>query len=56
MEADALQASERGGIPMAKQGKTVMEDLLKMFEGTPCAEMMRKMMEGKAGGQCFSCA
>jgi hypothetical protein len=36
MEADALQASERGGIPMAKQGKTVMEDFLKMFEGTLC--------------------
>jgi hypothetical protein len=56
MEADALQASERGGIPTAKQGKTVMEDFPKMFEGTPCAEMMRKMMEGNGEGQCFSCA
>jgi hypothetical protein len=56
VKVEALQASERGGIPMAKQGKNAMEDFPKMFEGTPCAEMMRKMMEGKAGGQCFSCA
>ena len=40
---------------MAKQGKTVMEDFPKMFEGTPCAEMMRRMMEGKPEGQRFSC-
>jgi hypothetical protein len=56
VKVEALQASERGGIPMVKQGKNAMEDFPKMFEGTPCAEMMRKMMEGKAGGQCFSCA
>jgi hypothetical protein len=56
MKVAALQASERGGITMAKQGKNAMEDFSKMFEGTPCAEMMRKMMEGKREGQRFSCA
>ena len=39
---------------MAKE-KT-MEDFRTFFEGTPCAEMMRKMMEGKEEGQGFSCA
>jgi hypothetical protein len=56
MKVEALQARGRGGIPMAKQGKNAMEDFSKMFEGTPCAEMMRRMMEGKAEGQRFSCA
>jgi hypothetical protein len=56
MKVEALQARGRGGIPMAKQGKNAMEDFSKMFEGTPCAEMMRKMMEGKAEGQRLSCA
>jgi hypothetical protein len=56
MKVEALQVNERGGISMAKQGKNAMEEFSKMFEGTSCGEMMRKMMEGKAEGQRFSCA
>ena len=41
---------------MAKKQKKTLEDFRSFFEGTPCGEMMRKMMEGKAEGQPFSCA
>jgi len=41
---------------MAKNQKKTLEDFRTFFEGTPCAEIMRKMMEGKAEGQRFSCA
>ena len=41
---------------MAEEQKKTFEDFRAFFEGTPCAEMMRKMMEGKKEGQGFSCA
>ena len=41
---------------MAKNQKKKLEDFRTFFEGTSCAEMMRKMMAGKAEGQRFSCA
>lgn len=40
---------------MAEEQKKTPEDFRAFFEGTPCAEMMRKMMEGKEEGQRFSC-
>ena len=41
---------------MAEEQKKTLEDFCTFFEGTPCAEMMRKMTEGKKEGQRFSCA
>ena len=40
---------------MAEEQKKTPKDFRTFFEGTPCAEMMRKMMEGKKEGQRFSC-
>jgi len=40
---------------MAEEQKKTLEDFRAFFEGTPCAEMMRKMMEGKKEGQRCSC-
>ena len=40
---------------MAEEQKKTLEDFRAFFEGTPCAEMMRKMMEGKKEDQRFSC-
>ena len=40
---------------MAEERKKTLEDFRAFFEGTPCGEMMRKMMEGKKEGQGFSC-
>ena len=41
---------------MAREQKKTPEDFRTFFEGTPCAEMMRKMMEGKKEGSGFCCA
>ena len=41
---------------MAEEQKQHEKDFRVFFEGTPCADMMRKMMEGKKEGQGFSCA
>jgi hypothetical protein len=41
---------------MAEEQKQPQENFHAFFEGTPCAEMMRKMMEGKKEGQAFDCA
>ena len=41
---------------MAEEQKQPQENFRAFFEGTPCAEMMRKMMEGKKEGQAFVCA
>ena len=41
---------------MAEEQKKTLEEFRAFFEGTPCADMMRKMMEGKKEGQRFSCA
>jgi len=41
---------------MAEEQKKTLEDFRAFFEGTPCAEMMKEMMEGKKEGQGFSCA
>jgi len=41
---------------MAEDQKKTPKDFRAFFEGTPCAEMMRKMMEGKKEGQTFNCA
>jgi hypothetical protein len=47
---------ERRKEKMPEEQKKTLEDFRAFFEGTPCAEMMRKMMEGKKEGQGFSCA
>jgi hypothetical protein len=47
---------ERRKKKMAEEQKKTLEDFRAFFEGTPCAEMMRKMMEGKKEDQGFSCA
>jgi len=41
---------------MAEEQKQPQENFRAFFEGTPCADMMRKMMEGKKAGQAFDCA
>jgi hypothetical protein len=41
---------------MAEEQKQPQENFRAFFEGTPCADMMRKMMEGKKAGQGFDCA
>ena len=41
---------------MAKEQKKTLVDFRTFCEGTPCAEMMGKMMDGKEEGQRFSCA
>ena len=41
---------------MAEEQKQCQENFCAFFEGTPCADMMRKMMEGKKEGQAFDCA
>ena len=41
---------------MAEEQSKMLKDFCAFFEGTPCAEMMRKMTEGKKDGQRFSCA
>jgi hypothetical protein len=41
---------------MADEQKKFQENFRAFLEGTPCAEMMRKMMEGKKEGQAFDCA
>jgi len=41
---------------MAEEQKQPQENFRAFFEGTPCADMMRKMMEGKKEGQAFDCA
>jgi predicted amidophosphoribosyltransferase len=40
---------------MAEEQKLSQEQVRAFFAGTPCAEMMRKMMEGKKVGQDFDC-
>jgi hypothetical protein len=41
---------------MAEERKQHEKDSRAFFEGMPCADMMRKMMEGKKEGQAFDCA
>ncbi len=41
---------------MAEDQKTTQKDFRAFFEGTPCADMMKKMMEGKKEGQTCNCA
>ena len=41
---------------MAEDRKETQKDFRAFFEGTPCADMMKKMMAGKKGGQTFNCA
>ena len=50
-----MQAREEEG-KMSKEQKKTLEDFRTLCEGTPCAEMMGKMMEGKEEGQRFSCS
>ena len=40
---------------MTEQQRNTLEDFGTFFEGTPCAEMMQKMMEGKEKGKRCSC-
>jgi hypothetical protein len=56
MRAKTLHAERKEEEKMAEEQKKTLEDFRKIFEGTPCAEMMRKMTEGKKEGQRFSCA
>jgi hypothetical protein len=41
---------------MAEEQKQPQENFRAFFEGTPCADLMKKMMEGKKEGQAFDCA
>lgn len=41
---------------MAEEQKQSQENFRSFFEGTPCADMMRKMMEERKEGQAFDCA
>ena len=41
---------------MAEEQKQPQENFRAFFEGTPCADMMREMMEGKKEGQVFDCS
>ena len=41
---------------MAEEQKRPPEDFHACFEGTPCAGMMGKMMDGRKEGQAFDCA
>jgi hypothetical protein len=47
---------ERRKNQMAEEQKQPPKDFRAFFEGTPCADMMRKMMDGKKEGQTFNCA
>ncbi len=55
MRVKTLHAQRKEEEEMAEQQKKTLEDFCTFFEGTPCAEMMRKMMDGKKDGQRFSC-
>jgi hypothetical protein len=55
MRIKILLAERKEEERMAEEQKKTLEDFRTFFEGTPCAEMMRKMMEGKKEGQRFSC-
>jgi hypothetical protein len=41
---------------MAEEQRQPQENFRAFFEGTPCADMMQRMMEGKKEGQAFDCA
>ncbi len=41
---------------MAEDQKKAQKDFRAFFEGAPCADMMKKMMEVKKEGQTFDCA
>ena len=41
---------------MAEDRKEAQKDFRAFFQGTPCADMMKKMMAGKKEGQTFDCA
>jgi hypothetical protein len=41
---------------MAEEQRRPQENFRAFFEGTPCADMMQKMMEGKKEGPAFDCA
>jgi hypothetical protein len=40
---------------MAEEQRQTLKDFCSFFEGSPCAEMMRTMMERKKQGQRFNC-
>jgi hypothetical protein len=40
---------------MAEEQRQTLKDFCSFFEGTPCAEMMRTMMEAKKEGRGFNC-
>jgi len=41
---------------MAENQKETGKEFHSFFEGTPCGEMMRKMMERRKDGRSFPCA
>ena len=41
---------------MAENEKNTQKEFRSLFEGTPCAEMMPKMMAAKKAGPLFNCA
>ena len=41
---------------MAEEQKQPQENFGAFFEGTPCADMMREMMEAKKEGHVFDCS
>jgi hypothetical protein len=51
-----LASQKRRKNKMAEEQKKTQKDFRAFFEGTPCADMMKKMMEGKMEGQTFNCA
>ena len=40
---------------MAERQDQFRKDFRAFFEGTPCGEMMRQLMEGKKDGHSFDC-
>jgi len=41
---------------MAEDQKKAQKDFRTFLEGSPCADMLKKMMAGKKEGQTFNCA
>jgi hypothetical protein len=50
-----LLRKKRRKNKMAEDQKKTPKDFRAFFEGTPCADMIKKMMEGKKEGQTFNC-
>jgi hypothetical protein len=47
---------ERRKRKMAEDQKNTPKEFMSFFQGTPCADMMRKMVEARKAGHGFNCA